>query len=78
MLKSFTKILFHLFNEEPKMELLAFKGTMFPLNSILVTLISRIYALLHSLNAEPNLELLAFKGTMFPLSSIFVTLISLI
>ena len=55
----------------PNVELLAFKGTMFPimfpLISILVMLISRIYALLQFLLTSPNLKVLLIEGIISPL-----------
>ena len=58
-LKSFTNILRHRFNDEPKSELLVSKGIMLPLTLILVVLISRIYALLQFLLVSPNLKVLS-------------------
>ena len=58
------------FVKEPKLELLLFKGTILPLISILVALISRIYALLQFLLVSPSLKVLFVEGIIFPLTEV--------
>ena len=46
------------------------KGSMLPLISILVALISRIYALLQFLLASPNIKVLFKEGIILPLTDV--------